>query len=103
VDDEAGQMIRRIAFDNLHELTMDESAEEELDPPAAHRLGEIDAPTLVMIAAHDPPFMRRTGDLIARGILGARKITIDGADHVVNLRQPEVFNEALLAFLAEVR
>jgi 3-oxoadipate enol-lactonase len=103
VDDEAGRTIRRIAFDNLHELTMDESAEEELDPPAAHRLGEIDAPTLVMIAAHDPPFMRRTGDLIARGIRGARKITIDGADHVVNLRQPDVFNDAMLAFLAEAR
>jgi 3-oxoadipate enol-lactonase len=97
--DEAGALIRQIAFDNIHELTMDESAEEELDPPAAHRLGEIDVPTLVMIAEHDPPYMRRTGDLIARGILGARKMTIEGADHVVHLRRPAEFNAALLAFL----
>jgi pimeloyl-ACP methyl ester carboxylesterase len=81
---------------------MDESAEEELDPPAAHRLSEIDVPTLVMVAEHDPPYMIRTSDLIARGILGARKVTIEGADHVVHLRRPLEFNAALLAFLDEL-
>jgi len=103
VRDEAGSAIRAIAFDNLHEITMDESGEVELDPPAAHRLAEIDVPTLVMVAEHDPPFMRRIGDLIARGILGARKVTIAGADHVVSLRQPDALNEVLLPFLAEAR
>lgn len=102
VTDDAGARIRQIAFDNLHEITMDESALEELDPPAAHRLAEIDVPTLVMVAEHDPPYMRRVGDVIARGILGARKMTIEGADHVVNLRQPDRFNRVLLAFLHEV-
>ena len=102
-DDPAGRLIRDIAFDNLHEITMDESAHEELDPPASHRLGEIDVPTLVVIAEHDPPFMRRTGDLIALGVLGAHKLTIEGADHVVNLRQPEAFDRAMLGFLADAR
>jgi pimeloyl-ACP methyl ester carboxylesterase len=78
---------------------MDESGEEELHPPAALRLGEIDVPTLVMIAEHDPPYMRRTGDLIARGVLDSQRIVIDGADHVVNLRRPLEFDGALLAFL----
>jgi pimeloyl-ACP methyl ester carboxylesterase len=102
-DDPAGRLIHDIAFDNLQELTMDESGQEELDPPAAHRLGEIDVPTLVVIAEHDPPYMRRLGDLIARGILGARKMTLEGADHVVNLRQREAFDRAMLAFLADAR
>ncbi len=100
-EDPAGRLIRDIAFDNLHELTMDESAQEELDPPAARRLGEIDVPTLVMIADHDPPDMRRNGELIALGILGAHKLTLEGTDHVVNLRQPEAFDRALLGFLAD--
>ena len=99
--DPAGRRIREIAFDNLHEITMDESGEEQLDPPAAHRLSEIDVPTLVVIAEHDPPFSRRVGDVIARGILGARSVTIEGADHVVHLRRPEEFNRVLLAFLAD--
>jgi 3-oxoadipate enol-lactonase len=100
-DDDAGSKIRRIAFDNIHELTMDESARVEIDPPAAHRLGEIDVPTLVLIAEHDPPDMRRLGDLIARSIPGARRATIEGADHVVNLRQPRAFDDAVLGFLDE--
>src|SRR5919197_3034072 len=67
VTDEAGRRIRDIAFDNLHEITMDERAAEELDPPAVHRLGDIDVPTMVGIAVHDPPDMLRAGDLLARG------------------------------------
>ena len=101
-DDEAGRLIRRIAFDNLHEMTMDVSAHLELDPPAAHRLVEIDVPTLVLIAAHDPPYARRVGELIARGILGARKVTVEGADHVINLRRPREFERLVLGFLAEI-
>jgi pimeloyl-ACP methyl ester carboxylesterase len=102
-DDPAGAAIRRIAFDNIHELTMDESGQIELEPPAAHRLHEIDAPTLVLRAEHDPPEMRRIFDLLAAGIAGARARTIEGADHVVNLRQPAAFDAAVLPFLAEVR
>ena len=98
-EDAAGKLIRDIAFDNIHELTMDESGEEELDPPAALRLGEVDVPTFVMIAEHDPSFMRRTGDLIARGVLDAQRVVIEGADHVVNLRRPLEFDRVLLAFL----
>jgi pimeloyl-ACP methyl ester carboxylesterase len=101
-DDEAGAAIRRIAMDNLHELTMDESSEVVLDPPAAHRLHEIDVPTLVVKAEHDPPISRRTTDTIAAGIPGARVVMLD-ADHVVNLRAPEAFDAAVLPFLAEVR
>ena len=102
-EDAAGATIRRIAFDNIHELTMDESGEIELDPPAARRLHEIDTPTLVLKAEHDPPDMRRISDLIAAGVPGARARTIEGADHVVNLRQPAAFDDAVLPFLAEVQ
>jgi pimeloyl-ACP methyl ester carboxylesterase len=102
-DDEAGRRIREIAFDNLHELTMDESSAEELDPPAAHRLHEVDAPTLVVKAEADPPGMRRISDVIAAGVVDGRVVQIDAADHVVNLRQAAAFDAALFAFLDEVR
>jgi 3-oxoadipate enol-lactonase len=100
-DDPAGAAIRRIAFDNLHELEMDESAAEVLDPPAARRLDEVAVPTLVLIAEHDPPFMRRGGELIARGVPGARVARLD-TDHVINLRSPRAFDELLLAFLRDL-
>jgi pimeloyl-ACP methyl ester carboxylesterase len=100
VDDPAGARIRSIARDNIHELTMDESAEESLDPPAALRLGEIDVPTLVIEAAYDPPDARRASQLIAREVLDGRLVTLE-ADHVVNLRAPERFDEVVLPFLEE--
>ncbi len=100
-DDPVGRRIREIALDNIHELTMNESAEEAIDPPAAGRLGEIAVPTLVIEAAHDPPDMRRLNDSLARGIPGARHLSID-ADHVVNLRAPEAFDAAVIPFLREV-
>jgi pimeloyl-ACP methyl ester carboxylesterase len=99
-DDEAGGRIRQIAFDNIHELTMDESGEEGLDPPAAQRLGEIDAPTLVIEAEHDPPDMRRLTEMLIHGIRGARHVAID-ADHVVNIRAPEAFDAAVIPFVLE--
>lgn len=100
IDDPAGMRIKEIARDNIHEMTMDESAAEELDPPAAQRLGDIDVPTLVVEARHDPPFGRRASQLIGREVLDGRLVTID-ADHVVNLRAPEAFDEAVLSFLEE--
>jgi pimeloyl-ACP methyl ester carboxylesterase len=99
--DGPGARIREIAFDNLHEIVMDESGEERLDPPAAHRLGEIDVPTLILEAEHDPPEMHRISDFLAREIMGARKVVVEGADHVVNMRQPERFEELVLPFLAD--
>lgn len=101
VDDETGALIKQIARDNIHELTMDESGVEELDPPSALRLGDIDVPTLVVEARHDPPDMRRASQLIAREVLDGRLVTID-ADHVVNMRAPEAFDDAVLPFLMEM-
>jgi 3-oxoadipate enol-lactonase len=100
-DDERGARIREIAFDNLHEIEMDESGEERVDPPAAHRLGEIDVPTLILEAEHDPPDMRRICDFLAREIMGSRRVVVEGADHVVNMRQPERFEELVVPFLAD--
>lgn len=98
-EDEAGARIRAIAFDNLHELTMDEAGIEELDPPAFARLGEIGVPTLVVLGSHDVPYLERMGKLTAAGIDGAQVVTIADADHVVNLRCPEAFEAAVLPFL----
>ncbi|MGH2640736.1 MAG: alpha/beta fold hydrolase [Actinomycetota bacterium] len=100
-DDERGALIKQIARDNIHELTMDESGAEQLDPPAAHRLAEIDVPTLILEAEHDPPDMRRVCDFLAVEIMGSRKVVVEGADHVVNLRQPDRFEELVLDFLGE--
>lgn len=101
-DDPAGRRIRDIAFDNLHELTMDESGRRDLDPPIVERLASITAPTLVIPADHDPPVYRRVAGIYADGIPGARLVGISDTDHVVNVRSPHTFDAAVLPFLDEV-
>ena len=101
-DDPAGSRIREIAFDNLQELTMDESGEIPIDPPAAERLGEIGCPTLVLPADHDPPWHERMCLVLADGIRGARLVRIPETDHVIPLRRPREFNRVVLEFLREV-
>jgi 3-oxoadipate enol-lactonase len=69
------------------------------DPPAATRLGEIGAPTLVVAGRHDVPDFRAIADRLAGEIPGARKAVLDAA-HLPGLERPEELNRLLLDFLA---
>lgn len=100
--DEAGRRIRQIAFDNLHELTMDESGATRPVPPTIERLEDIDAPTLVLPADHDPPWHGRICEVLNARMPHARLVQIPRTDHVVNMRRPSEFNRVVLEFLGEV-
>lgn len=41
-------------------------------------------------------------DALERGIAGAQKVVMPGVGHMVNMEDPERFNEIVLGFLAEV-
>lgn len=64
------------------------------------QLGEIRAPTLVIVGEHDTPAFQAMADAYAGAIPGARKVVIPGAGHVTPLEEPAAFNAALRAFLA---
>jgi pimeloyl-ACP methyl ester carboxylesterase len=69
------------------------------EPPAVGRLGEIKAPTLVIVGDHDLPDIQKTADLLASTISGARKVLVQDAAHLPNLEHPKEFNRLLLDFL----
>lgn len=73
-----------------------------LDPPAVSRLGEIRVPTLAVYGDKDVAEIAEVGDVVVRGIPGARKAVIADAAHHLNLERPEEFNRIVLGFLAEV-
>ncbi|MGQ9573531.1 MAG: alpha/beta fold hydrolase [Dehalococcoidia bacterium] len=64
------------------------------------RLAEIRAPTLVLVGEDDLPDFRLIADILAANIATARLEVIADAGHLLNLEQPEAFNQALLRFLA---
>jgi pimeloyl-ACP methyl ester carboxylesterase len=72
----------------------------QLEPGAATRLGEIRAPTLVLVGDHEVPFVKATVDFVVGAIPGARKYTLTHAAHWLNLEHPSEFNHVVLEFLA---
>ncbi len=77
----------------------DSSPEDEIDPPAIQRLGEITAPTLVVIGDADVPPVFDCTDLLMSSVKGAQKHVIHDAAHLPNLEHPEEFNQVVLDFL----
>lgn len=100
-DPDVDRRIREIAMDNKHVDTLDWRLSRRLHPPAAGRLSEIRAPTLVILGDHDAPVMERIVEKVVPGISGARKVLISDADHLPNMRQPDRFKREVLRFLAE--
>jgi 3-oxoadipate enol-lactonase len=71
----------------------------EPQPSQLDHLGEVKAPTLVMVGALDAPHMIQAGEEAAKGIPGAQKIVYAGAGHLINMEQPDKFTRDLEAFL----
>lgn len=65
------------------------------------RLGEISTPTLVVVGEEDSPF-RLPGEILANNIPNTRLQIVPEAIHCPYEEQPDVFNDILLGFLAEV-
>ena len=75
-------------------------AERQLEPTAADRLGEIQAPTQIIVGDLDTPQTLATADFLAERIRGSRKVVMSGTAHLPNMERPEEFNRHVLTFLS---
>ncbi len=71
----------------------------KLMPPAAQRLDEVTAPTLVIVGDKDVAPITEACDLLVSSIRGAKKAVIEDAAHLPNLEHPEQFYRLVLDFL----
>ena len=69
-------------------------------PPTIERLGEIAAPTLVIVGELDVPDFQAIAEVLASGIRGAKKVVIPNAGHLANMEAPAAVNRAILSFWA---
>jgi 3-oxoadipate enol-lactonase len=85
-------------------FSLDRFAHQEapLKPPAIGRLGEIGAPTLVVIGDSDSEDLVKLADRLAAEIPKATLVTIKNAAHLPSLEHPEQFNGILRNFLARL-
>ncbi len=96
--------VRDLVLDmNGRSLHTDWAAAEHqsLDPPAIGRLGDIKAPTLVIVGDEDLPHASANADVIISKVPGARRASIKDAAHLPSLERPDEFNRLVLDFLTE--
>jgi 3-oxoadipate enol-lactonase len=95
------EMRERVRDMNAALFARDDDAGEEipLDPPAAERLAEISAPTLILYGDKDVMDVRLAAGHLAATIPGARLAIIPDAAHLPQMERPELFNEIVLGFL----
>ncbi len=101
MDESVREQVREM-LTPLYDTPEGSGAEQRLDPPAIGRLAEIKTPTLIVVGDQDMPDMMGIADKLEAGILGARKVVISGAAHMTNMEKPELFAQAVLAFLRKV-
>ena len=70
---------------------------------ATDRLHEIAVPTLVITGDADRLIPPANSDILAKHIPGAKLVKVPGGSHGFNFETPDVFNRAVLEFLASVR
>jgi 3-oxoadipate enol-lactonase len=80
----------------------EEGEPQGLDPPAAGRLDEVRAPTLVLVGTVDELGGVLNGRRVAELVEGARLVEFEGVAHMIQLEQPERFNRVVLDFLADM-
>ena len=96
----AAATVKSIVMDNVRLWTFRTNPAQPLAPPAIKRLGEINAPTLVILGERDLPHIKEVAELLVKGVGGARLVTVPSAGHIVNVDAPGAFNAALDPFLA---
>jgi 3-oxoadipate enol-lactonase len=83
------------------DLENDDAEAESLEPPAAERLSEVRAPTLVAVGELDQPDMVAIAEKLAEGIPGARHELLPGVAHLPPMERPGDFAALLRDFLDE--
>jgi 3-oxoadipate enol-lactonase len=100
VRERVGEMQMR-AFE-LQVPVGDAAEEELLVPDLADRLGEVKAPTLILVGDEDVPDMHAIAERLEREIPGSRRETIANTAHVPSMERPREFDELVLPFLRGV-
>lgn len=86
------------------QLPVWETAEEEpLVGDLSERVGEVDAPTLVLVGEEDVRDMHEIAGRLERELPNARRASIANTAHVPSMERPREFDQLVLPFLQSVQ
>lgn len=84
---------------STYQAENEEGLPQPLEPQAAHRLGELTIPLLVVIGTLDEPRSRATAAHLAASVPGSRSVEVQGVAHMIQLEAPERVAEELRHFI----
>jgi 2-hydroxy-6-oxonona-2,4-dienedioate hydrolase len=94
-------LVREMNLIALQNEATELGEEWEPEPPAADRLPDIQAPTLLVIGDEDQPRIFAAADLLEKELPNVRKVIMHGTAHVPNMEHPEEFDRIVLDFLRD--
>lgn len=97
------QRMKAMNLDSLPNMLFLMEHETPIEPPAVSRLDSIHAPALLIVGALDHAELNRAADVMSAAMPDARKVVIEGAAHLPNMEQPDIFNRTMLDFLSAAR
>ena len=92
---------RAVMLDNLHTLGPTIEGMEADEPFTVEQIARIAAPTMLLEGEQTPALFRLTVDELERGLPHAKRVSLPGVSHGLQLENPQAFNQAVLAFLEE--
>ena len=96
-----GGAVRELFLDmNLKALTQQPPLTQEVKRPSARdRIGEINAPTLLVAGDLDFNYILTRHDGLSEDLPNAFAVILEGTAHLPNLERPDLFQPLLLEFL----
>lgn len=104
---QVNQPMRRLARD-MNQNALSHEAKHlgkrlpDTQSPAAGRLAELDIPVLIIVGAHDTPYILAAADYMAENIRSVPKVVLEDAAHLCNMDHPDAFQRTVCCFLDEL-
>lgn len=101
---ELNQAMRKLAYE-MNRKALDHEAKElgkrlpNTDTLAFDHLTDLNIPVLVIVGAHDTPYILAAADYMIEKLPSAQKMKIEDAAHLPNMDQPHEFQTIVEAFL----
>lgn len=101
------QAMRRLALE-MNKLALSHESRKlgtqlpNTNTPACKRLSQIKVPVLIIVGAHDEPFVKVAADYMLKHLPNARRAVIHDAAHLANMDHPTVFRGLVKDFLARL-
>ena len=92
--------VQQMLTDNLKSWILPKDNMIWTSPPAAERLSQITASTLIIVGSKDVPDVFAAASFLESGIGVAIKMVIAEAGHHINIEKPRQFNNIVLDFLS---